>query len=66
MSEMGVSNEALDDIMARLLTEPCVHGAKISGSGQGDCALAIGSFDAAEWPYECIPISFDKEGVCID
>jgi len=66
MSEMGVSNEALDDIMARLLTEPCVYGAKISGSGQGDCALAIGSFDAAEWPYECIPVSFAKEGVCID
>lgn len=66
MVEMGVSNEALDDIISRLREEPGVHGAKISGSGLGDCVLAIGSFDAAGWPYECIPISFAAEGVRID
>lgn len=43
MAELGVSTPELDAILARLRADPGIAGAKISGSGLGDCAIGIGT-----------------------
>ena len=55
MDRLGVSDRALDAAVARAVATPGVIGAKISGSGLGDCVLAMGavpegfaSIDAAQ------------------
>jgi mevalonate kinase len=45
MDAMGVNTPELEEIVANLQNEPYVFGAKISGSGLGDCAVAIGYAD---------------------
>jgi mevalonate kinase len=45
MDAMGVNTPELEEIVARLQNESDVFGAKISGSGLGDCAVAIGYAD---------------------
>ncbi len=63
---MGVSTPELDEIIACMGLLPGVLGAQISGSGLGDCALALGQ---AEWPlknYEAIPVRISKEGLKVD
>lgn len=40
--ELGVNDEVLQHIVDRLLSCPEILGAKISGSGLGDCAVALG------------------------
>ncbi|MEL6646671.1 MAG: hypothetical protein AAFY35_14930 [Pseudomonadota bacterium] len=42
MDRLGVSDGALDAAVARAVATPGVIGAKISGSGLGDCVLAFG------------------------
>ena len=62
MKALGVSNSALEDIVSRLCDSPGIHGAKISGSGLGDCVVAIGEPAPEDLPYEAIPVSVCKEG----
>ena len=66
MREMGVSNDALEAIVAMLMNAPGIAGAKISGSGLGDCVVGLGEarFDPA--PYERIPVALSPEGVRIE
>jgi mevalonate kinase len=42
MNDMGVNTPELQEIVAALQAEPDIFGAKISGSGLGDCAVGIG------------------------
>lgn len=42
MNEMGVNTPELREIVSALRKDPKIHGAKISGSGLGDCAIGIG------------------------
>lgn len=51
MDEMGVNTAELQDIVAALQESPNVYGAKISGSGLGDCAIGIGVADLSELGY---------------
>lgn len=63
---MGVNTPELDEIIACMRLLPGVLGAKISGSGLGDCAVALGD---AEWPlanYEAIPVRISKEGLKVE
>ena len=63
---MGVSTPELDEIITCMRLLPGVMGAKISGSGLGDCALALGP---ADWPlsnYEAIPVRVSREGLKVD
>ncbi len=63
---LGVSTPELDEIIICMRLLPGVLGAKISGSGLGDCALALGP---AEWPlsnYEAIPVRVSREGLKVD
>lgn len=39
---LGVSTPLLDEIASILCHEPDIHGAKISGSGLGDCVVGLG------------------------
>ncbi|MEO1285464.1 MAG: GHMP kinase, partial [Pseudomonadota bacterium] len=58
MRRLGVSDDALDAAAARAERTPDVIGAKISGSGLGDCVLAIGSV-----PEGFQPVDLAHEGV---
>ena len=42
MQSLGVSTPLLDDLIERLRTDPAIGGAKISGSGWGDCVIGLG------------------------
>ena len=66
MSQMGVSTPELDDIISQLRRSPGVLGAKISGSGLGDCALALGAAAPADMPYQRIPVQISSQGIHVD
>ncbi|MEO0371830.1 MAG: hypothetical protein AAF231_10270 [Pseudomonadota bacterium] len=58
MQQLGVSDDALDGAVARATATDGVIGAKISGSGLGDCVVAIGAV-----PDGFEPVKLAKEGV---
>ena len=62
MDALGVCDATLAEMIHRLRAEPGVQGAKISGSGLGDCVLALGQVKA-ELPWEAIPVSVAATGV---
>jgi mevalonate kinase len=66
MRGLGVSNPALEEIVATLQAQPGIHGAKISGSGLGDCVLGIGRADLRQCAYEPIPVAIAPAGVTVD
>ena len=45
MDSMGVCNADLSSILYQLRAAPEIHGAKISGSGLGDCVVGLGRVD---------------------
>ena len=47
MSALGVSTPLLNNMIDELREQPAILGAKISGSGLGDCVVALGSLDLA-------------------
>ncbi len=51
MDEMGVNTPELQEIVSALQVAPGIFGAKISGSGLGDCAVGIGYADLTELDY---------------
>lgn len=51
MDEMGVNTSELQEIVTALQAEPEIFGAKISGSGLGDCAVGIGYADLTGLDY---------------
>lgn len=63
MEAIGVVNEPLAVIVTALRASRGVYGAKVSGSGLGDCAVALG---AAEWNdprYPALPVRMDSRGL---
>lgn len=69
MQELGVSSDLLDGIIMDLRKQNNILGAKISGSGMGDCVIALGDLSNE---YECkiqdkilqrIPIQIPMQGV---
>lgn len=63
MVALGVSNAALDRIVAALRSDPGILGAKISGSGLGDCAVGLGRARDAWTPGEMMPVEVDPMGL---
>ena len=51
MNRMGVSTPELEEIVTALRAESDLFGAKISGSGLGDCAVGIGYADLTDSAY---------------
>jgi mevalonate kinase len=70
--ELGVSTPLLEELVADLRRQPGVYGAKISGSGLGDCVIALGkpaeTFPLTEAQRQAgvkqIPIRISVEGCC--
>ncbi len=64
MAGLGVSDEALTGLVAQLQAAPTIYGAKISGSGLGDCVIGIGAW-GQDPPSPCrrIPVSLSSQGV---
>jgi mevalonate kinase len=63
MERLGVSDDRLESMLAWLRARAGVWGAKISGSGLGDCVLAIGTAEAKVWPFEFVPVGVSARGV---
>jgi mevalonate kinase len=63
MDEMGVNTPELQDIVEALQAAPDVFGAKISGSGLGDCAVGIGYADLKDLGYPVYHLEITPTGV---
>ncbi|MEM5530152.1 galactokinase family protein [Gammaproteobacteria bacterium AS21] len=72
MDSLGVSDRALSDIIYRLRADhreipeqsgDAVLGAKISGSGLGDCVISLGNTERELQDYQTIEITITSEGV---
>jgi mevalonate kinase len=67
MEKLGLNTPELDEIVCALQQASMVYGAKISGSGLGDCAVGLGSFDPPSgFPYTVYPLETDPDGVRIE
>ncbi|WP_143821048.1 mevalonate kinase [Motiliproteus sp. MSK22-1] len=66
MDSLGVNDRKLADIIYRLRESDGVYGAKISGSGLGDCVISLGELQQLDIPYEQIPVQVDSDGVLVD
>ncbi len=73
--ELGVSTPLLNSLVSDLCQQPGVLGAKISGSGMGDCVLGLGSIADHVFPRDeaqqrlgvrQIPIRLSTQGVCYE
>jgi mevalonate kinase len=63
MAAIGVSNGKLAAIVRLLLRDPAILGAKISGSGLGDCVIGLGKAKRTRWPYESLPVTISPQGI---
>jgi len=67
MDSLGVSNSALSEIITYLREQPSILGAKISGSGLGDCVIGLGRLDSPpsfkDQKIRILPISITSRGV---
>ena len=66
MDAIGVNDKSLADINHALRAEPDILGGKISGSGLGDCFIALGKVTNPDFPFPIIPLQISSQGVSID
>ena len=66
MDALNVNDATLSAIIYGLRALPGVMGAKISGSGLGDCVCALGDTGAGLSGFERIPVSVSPVGVSVD
>ncbi|PIE25497.1 MAG: mevalonate kinase [Neptuniibacter caesariensis] len=66
MDALGVSDKALSEIIYTLRSSSTILGAKISGSGLGDCVLALGQDNELAISYEQIPVAVSAQGVTFE
>jgi len=62
MDAMGVNTPELEEIVSALQAAPDVFGAKISGSGLGDCAIGVGIAELAELDYDVYHLEISPAG----
>ncbi|WP_372805824.1 mevalonate kinase [Pontiella sp.] len=62
MDQMGVNTPELAEIVSALQASPDVFGAKISGSGLGDCAIGAGYADLAGLDYPVYHLEITPAG----
>ncbi len=63
---LGVSDPTLDQMIRSLEAQPEVLAAKISGSGLGDCVIALGPASTSIPGYEAYPLHIDPQGVRLE
>ena len=66
MDALGVSDRVISDMVYRLRSSADIQGAKISGSGLGDCVLALGQVTDLTMPYEQIEVAVSEQGVSLE
>lgn len=66
MSQMELNTPDLDRIIEILRASPGISGAKISGSGLGDCAVGIGLANLKNIGYDVIRVEVSAEGLRLD
>lgn len=66
MDALGVSDRVISDMVYRLRSGTDVQGVKISGSGLGDCVLALGQVTDVTMPYEQIEVAVSEQGVSLE
>lgn len=66
MNALGVNDPNLEKIVQGLRAQPGILGAKISGSGLGDCAIGLGQLTDWSLPYEVLPCRMTLEGVRLE
>lgn len=65
MERMGVNTPELAEIVEALQQADGIYGAKISGSGLGDCAVGVGRSELPGLSYSVYPLNISPEGVRI-
>lgn len=65
MQALGVSTPKMTSIWLELLEKETIYGAKISGSGLGDCVMGLGTADACT-TGSFVSSKVSQEGVLID
>lgn len=66
MDAIGLSDRNLNRIIDQVRAVPTVDGAKISGSGLGDCVVVLGLLDQAPKGFEHLPVAIDAKGVTLE
>ncbi len=66
MDAIGVSNQKLAEICHALRQQPGILGAKISGSGLGDCVVGLGEMRRSGFPYSVLPVEISSEGIIVE
>ncbi|MBQ3319613.1 MAG: GHMP kinase [Spirochaetia bacterium] len=64
MEQLGVCDDTLKDMVTQLQDDSNVLGAKISGSGLGDCVLSLGIPSKKLEGYQNIPVKISDRGAC--
>jgi mevalonate kinase len=63
METLGVVDAALAEIVSLLRARPGILGAKVSGSGLGDCALGLGRTEWRDPRYPEVPVAMSPRGL---
>ncbi|TVQ67881.1 MAG: GHMP kinase [Oceanospirillales bacterium] len=67
MDALGVCDATLANMIYSLRQDQSVQGAKISGSGLGDCVLTLGTQSPPSLPnHSCLSIRTSQQGILID
>jgi mevalonate kinase len=62
MDELGVNTPELQEIVTALQMDHGIYGAKISGSGLGDCAVGIGHAELPDLDYPVYHLEITPKG----
>ena len=62
MDQMGVNTPELQEVVSALGDDSGIFGAKISGSGLGDCAIGLGTADLTELNYPVYHLEITATG----
>ena len=64
MEQLGVCDDTLKEMVTQLQNDSNVLGAKISGSGLGDCVISLGIPAKKLEGYQNIPVKISDRGAC--
>jgi mevalonate kinase len=63
MDALGVNDATLSRLVYALRDDPRIFGAKISGSGLGDCVVGLGRAMRTDWDVPALGVQIDSEGL---
>jgi len=66
MQQLGVSTKELEQCAVRLYQDKNIAGAKISGSGMGDCVVGWGRAETEVSPFEMYHLTTAAEGIRLE